>query len=192
LDSEVSDEILMARVSGGDMAALGILFERHEQSLFNFLVRFMRNRTWAEDVELDTFLRVYERRASYKTNAKFTTWLFTIAHNLAVDLLKQQARQQRFVTQSALELQHTSFQRQETSFDGYAATRMVRDAVISLPDDQRAVIILREYHELSYREIAQVTGASEQAVRVRAHRARQALKQSLSARIEGVTTPCEL
>lgn len=181
----------MARVAGEDMAALGTLFERHKQPLFNFLFRFMHEQTIAEDVVLDAFLRVYEHRKSFHDGATFTTWLYTIAHNLAVDICKRQARQQQYIAQRGLELQSTARECDEQTFTRAVTASAVGDAVGALPDDQRAVIILRAYHELSYRDIAHITGVNEQTVRVRAHRARQTLKLALCALPEGVAELCE-
>ena len=171
----MSDEELMARVIAGDMGALGELFERYKAPLFRFLYRFTSDAALAEDTLLDAFLRVHDRRRTYRHGMRFSTWLYTIAHHLAVDRLKHASRRHSELASDLPGDDATTrdFERSELSL-------AVRQAVQTLPPDQRAVIVLREYHGLSYREIAIVTGAREDAVRVRAHRARLALREALA------------
>lgn len=175
----VSDEDLMVRVTTGDMTALGLLFERYKQPLYGFLYRLMHDVASAEDITLDVFLRVFDRRQTYKAGYKFSTWLFTIAHHLAADRLR---RITRFETPmlpdddalpSSDDLPSQVFEREELA--GH-----VRAAVLALSDDQRLVILLREFQGFSYREIADVLGVAEDTIRVRAYRARQNLRKALA------------
>lgn len=176
----VPDEQLMERVVGGDMDALGVLFERHKQSLYSFLLRFTAEQGLAEDVVLDAFLRVYEYRKSFNRRASFKTWLFTIAHNLAIDAIKKSIRQERFSQELIHEAEHQPASEISDSVVANAETEQIRTAIAQLPAEQREVLILRVYHELSYREIATITKCNEETVRVRAHRGRQTLKRLLS------------
>ena len=182
------DEQLMERIVAGNMEALGILFERHKQPLFAFLSRFMHDQTLAEDVLVEAFFRLYDRRRTYRQECKFTTWLYTIAHHLAIDQLKSASRQEQLMEQMLHDTPTTTDDQGQIELERAEFSHRVRDAVGRLPVDQRAVIILRVYHDLSYREIADIIGANEETVRVRAHRARQALKQTLGAVIE--EDPC--
>lgn len=178
----------MAQVVGGSMDALGMLFERHRQPLFAFLARFLHDHALAEDVLAETFFRLYDRRRTFRFGCKFTTWLYTIAHHLAVDQVKNAARRDGLAGRLAAAAPA------ETGDDGAAAleraeyARAVRAAVDALPPEQRAVIVLRVYHEMSYREIAEITRSNEETVRVRAHRARLALKGLLAPVLE--EEPC--
>ncbi|MCS6858814.1 MAG: RNA polymerase sigma factor [Abditibacteriales bacterium] len=188
-----SDEELMARVVKGDTQALGVLFERYQQPLFGFLYRLLNDRTAAEDLLQDTFFRIYDRRRTYQLGMKFSTWMFTIAKNLTADYFKHSARREMPVSQMATdddekEVEHF-IDPSDVVEDWQKAelVHAVRRAVHSLPEDQRTVIILREYQGLSYRDIAAVVGCSEETVRVRAHRARQALKRRLAPFVETAT-----
>lgn len=181
----MSDEELMERVRSGDLQALGMLFERHKGPLFNFLLRFVHEHATAEDILIDAFLRVYDRRGTYKRGFRFSTWLYTIAHNLAVDCLKHASRREvphDDVVERAVCDDSTPLADQ---FERAELADTVQRAVDRLPQDQRVVIILREYEGLSYREIADIVGATEEAVRVRAHRARLVLRQVLQPYVEG-------
>jgi len=173
----VSDEQLMIRVTTGDMEALGILFERYKGPLYGFLYRLLHDVAWAEDLTLDVFLRVFDRRRTYKPGFKFSTWLFTIAHHLAADGMR---RSHGDISVDDQNLVDPAGNQPLESCERAELAGNVRLAVLALPDDQRLVILLREFQGFSYREIAQVIGANEETVRVRAHRARQALRKALA------------
>jgi len=175
----VSDEQLMIRVAAGDMEALGILFERYKQPLYGFLYRLVHDVAWAEDLTLDVFLRVFDRRRTYKQGFKFSTWLFTIAHNLAADGMRKSMRSELPVDCPEEYAMPPAGHPLDIA-ERIELTDTVRQAVMALPEDQRLVILLREYEGFSYREIAEVLGANEETVRVRAHRARQNLRKALA------------
>ena len=187
----VSDEELMARVVKGDTQSLGVLFERYQQPLFGFLYRLLNDRTVAEDLLQDTFFRIYDRRRTYQLGMKFSTWMFTIAKNLTTDYFKHSARREmpvsQMVTNDGNEKEVEHFIETSDVVEDWQKAELVhavRQAVNSLPEDQRTIIVLREYQGLSHREIATVVGCSEEAVRVRAHRARQVLKRLLAPFVE--------
>lgn len=175
----------MDRVVTGDTQALGVLFERHKQPLFRFLFRLLHERAPAEDLLLDVFLRVYDRRRTYRTGLKFSTWLYAIAHNLALDRLKHSSRRELPGSQLAEDPPSVDADPPYETLERTELAHAVREAVSALPEDQRVVILLREYEGLSYREIAAVVGAKEDAVRVRAHRARLALRELLRPFVAG-------
>ena len=179
----VSDEQLMIRVMAGDMEALGVLFERYKQPLYGFLHRLLHDVAWAEDLTLDVFLRIYDRRRTYKPGFKFSTWLFTIAHNLAADGMRRSSRNEIPVDYPD-DFASAPAHHPPEACERAELADTVRLAVMALPDDQRLVILLREFEGFSYREIAEVLGANEETVGVRAHRARQSLRKALAAYCE--------
>lgn len=185
-----SDEQIMDRIIQGDMVALGDLFERHRQSLYAFLYRLLHDEMLAEDILVDSFLRLYDCRRSYRAEYKVTTWLFTIAHNLAIDRRKQQIRREVIHREMRETLSGIVADTVQQELEKSERATLIHDAIRNLPDDQRVVIVLRTYHDLSYREIANIIGASEDTVRVRAHRARQALKDILNEQQE--KTLCDM
>lgn len=178
----MSDEELMARVAAGDMASLGELFERYRQSLFGFVSRLLPDRGLAEDVVVEAFVRVHEHRHTFRGQARFSTWLYTIAHHLAIDKLRRARRETALLDDDPPPAADGGNLAQALGRRELA--RAVAAAIRALPPDQRAVIVLREYQGHSYAEIARIVGAREQAVRVRAHRARLALRRALAPYLE--------
>ncbi len=180
--SQASDQELMLAVKAGDRDAFEALYRRYRDRLHAFLVRYTGDPATAQDLFQETFLRVFRDRTRYEPRATFSTWLFTIARNLSLDSLK---RVGPALSSSRLEAVERvipdpspgaleALQRQETD----AALRW---ALTSLPEEERAILLLSRFEGLRYAQIAEILGTSEGAVKVRAHRAFQALRRVVKA-----------
>ncbi len=170
------DDLAMRRVAAGESAALAALFERHKTRLFGYLYHLLGDRAAAEDLLSETFLRIYRARATYREGNGFKPWLLTIARNLALGELRRrgvQARARERLEREAESPWHVWEPERDEARD------RVRAALQTLPEDQRSALVLREYHELSYQEVARVLGCSEQAARARTYRGRLALREAL-------------
>lgn len=189
---DFTDEKLMCIVQKGDMDAFSELAQRYEKKLLSFLHRFVGSTAQAEDLLQATLLRVYRARRRFKGGGKFSTWLYTIAANLAKDYLRKTKRC-RFVSLEAPvghnanvidfyaaegESASDVAQRKETS-------RMVRLAVSRLPEQQRLTVLLSHYENMSYGEIARVLGCSKGTVKSRVFRAKMKLKEFLADYMAG-------
>jgi len=169
----------MPRLQAGDHEALRLLYERHARSIYNFARRLLIDPSGAEDVLQETFLRTYRDRAAFRPTALFTTWAFTIARNLCVDILRSARRRSEVAADPLPEtgdprpipLEHLERLEQETS---------LRRALAALPTEDREVLLLSRYHGLKYRDIAAIVGASEDAVKMRVHRALARLRKLLA------------
>src|ERR1044071_8703314 len=162
----------MLRYQRGDAGAFAELVRRHQKALYNFVLRQTRSAPAAEDITQEAFLRVVQRAAEFKHEARFTTWLFTIARNLCVD----HARKAKLRRHPSLDgpagdaegarplLEVVPETRAEGEVDRAAEwstmRRSIVSAVESLPDEQREVFLLREVANLPFKEIADVTGAA--------------------------------
>lgn len=170
------DDDAMARVAQGDNDALAILFERHKTRLFGFLYHLVGERALAEDLLGETFLRLYQARKQYRRGGGFVPWMLAIARNLALGELRRKnvanRAQERLTRDAGTEDVGCEMERAEEC-------ARVRQALQGLPEDQRTALVLKEYHELSYAEIAQVLRCTEQAARARTYRARLALRDAL-------------
>lgn len=182
-----TDEELMRAVQAGDEAAFPLLYRRYERRLLAFLVPYVGHLALAEDILQETFLRVFRQRASYEPRGAFRTWIFAIARNLALD----QLRRRRSLRESTSPFGDESRVGggPERLLDpapdplgvlaGRDAATALRAALRELTEEDRAVILLSRLEGLRYREIAEILGSTEGAVKVRAHRALLALRKRL-------------
>lgn len=182
----------MLRYQRGDRSAFAELVRRHKSPLYNFVLRHTRSPSAAEDVTQETFLRVVQRAAEFKHEARFTTWLYTIARNLSID----HARKMKHRRHPSLDAQAgpgdevrplsevVADPRPEGEVDRAAEWsaigRSIVDAVEALPEEQREVFLLREIANLPFKEIADVTGITENTVKSRMRYALERLRVALS------------
>jgi RNA polymerase sigma factor (sigma-70 family) len=178
----LTDEALMARVGDGDASALALLFDRYKERLFGFLYRLVGERSLAEDLLGETFLRIHQHGRQFRCGSGFAPWAYRIARNLAIRELRHRA-----VCQRAAERLRQDVPVEEPPEAG-AERSELRAVVIAalrrLPEEQRSAAILREYQGLDYHQIAAVLGCSEQAARARTYRARLSLRAALAEHME--------
>jgi RNA polymerase sigma-70 factor (ECF subfamily) len=179
----------MLRYRDGDVRAFEVLVQRHRKAIFNFVLRFVRDTAVAEDMMQETFLRLVKSADAYERQAKFTTWLYTIARNLCVD----QSRRQKHRRAQSLDAP-------VGDDDGAALIEMVADpsnmgqdrkaisrelagkmqkAIAALPDEQREIFLLREVSDLQFNEIAEIVGVPENTVKSRMRYALEKLREAL-------------
>ena len=185
---EEQDRSDMGRLASGHDAALDSIMARHGERLFCYLLRVLGNETEADDLAQETFVRVYLNRERFRASAKFTTWLYAIATNLARDRLRWRSRH----PQVSLEMDEnghdggfrntlsTSDPTPAENLEAAERTAAVREAVAGLQEDLRLPLVLAEYEGHSHAEIASVLNCSAKAVEMRIYRARQELRQKLS------------
>ena len=177
---------IMTDVAGGDLAAFRALVELHHSALINFIARFTGNRDSAEDIAQEVFLRVFKAAKAYKPQAKFKTWLFTIATNLCLNEIRDTKSSPKIVDFTRHARQECPSMAPEAVSPQKAAenaelSAAVRKAIRNLPENQRIAILLRQYNDFSYNEISKIMGISMSAVESLIQRARQSLKKSLSS-----------
>jgi RNA polymerase sigma-70 factor (ECF subfamily) len=190
IDAHVTDETLMIRFQQGDRTAFAMLVKRHKVALFNFALRQIRVRPTAEDIVQEAFVRVVQNAADFKHEARFTTWLYTIARNLCIDHLRKQVLRKHPSLDAAHSSQddgptlgeHTADVRANVEREATADELRLRitSAVETLPDDQREVFLMREVSNLPFKEIADITGVSENTVKSRMRYALERLQAALS------------
>ena len=186
-DASALDGADMQRLAGGHDAALNDLMARHALPVFQFLCRMLGNEDDANDLAQETFLRVYQHRAGFKPRARFTTWLYTIAANLARNHHRWRGRHPNASLDAESEATGQSISdalpSSEPSPDGMAVATeravAVRAAVAALPADMREVIILCEWQDLSAAEAAAILDTTPKAVDNRLYRARNLLRERL-------------
>jgi RNA polymerase sigma-70 factor (ECF subfamily) len=187
-----SDEALMLRYRDGDVRAFETLVMRHRKPIFNFILRFVRDATQAEDVLQETFLRLIKSADGYEHQAKFTTWLYTIARNLCVDAARR-GKHRKAASLDAPVLDGGGdcdgaplidrVPDGEPGVDRQAIGRelqaRIRQAVAALPDEQREIFLLREVADLQFNQIAAIVGCPENTVKSRMRYALEKLREAL-------------
>jgi RNA polymerase sigma-70 factor (ECF subfamily) len=175
-----TEQDLVVQSQQGNRAAFGELVQQHQRGVVNLVYRLYGDPAFAEDIAQDAFIRAWEKLDSYRPVAPFRNWVYRIATNAALDAIRRQKEQVNFdaVVVSApgigLEQNLVHQQRDET----------IRQAVLSLPLASRSVLILREYQELSYQEIADTLEIPLGTVMSRLNYARTTLRTTLSELLE--------
>ncbi|MGB2679430.1 MAG: sigma-70 family RNA polymerase sigma factor [Candidatus Acidiferrum sp.] len=187
-----TDVQLMLDVKAGDEASFELLLQRYRTPLVNFLFRMVRNREQAEDLAQEVFLRVYRAREDYVPSAKFTTWLFRIATNLALNSMRDTRYQKLEVSIDAPvtvgaedgDERPLDVAEKRPNIEQHLVedvrVKMIRHAINKLPEKQRAAVLLHKYQELDYTEIAKILSCSESALKSLLFRAYEALRVELA------------
>jgi len=186
-DASDLDGADMRRLAGGHDAALNDLMARHARPVFQFLCRMLGNEDDANDLAQETFVRVYQHRGRFKPGARFTTWLYTIAANLARNHHRWRTRHPNVSLDAESETTGQSIgdvlPSSDPAPDGAAVATeravAVRAAVAALPADMREVIILCEWQDLSAAEAAAILNTTPKAIDNRLYRARNLLRERL-------------
>jgi len=187
------DEVLVVRYQSGDRAALAILVRRHQGPLYNFALRNVRERTAAEDIVQEAFVRVAQSAGDFKADARFTTWVYTIVRNLCIDQLRKAVHRRHRSLDEARRGdegegptlgEQTADTQVRADVERTAAATELRDriaaAVEELPQEQREVYLMREVSNLRFREIADVMGIPENTVKSRMRYALERLQEALA------------
>lgn len=173
---EAADEELMLAYRDGDAGAFEVLYGRHRARLYRFVLRSVKERGMAEELFQDIWMRVIVARSRYVPKARFTTWLYTIAHNRLVDHWRQKGL-------TLVDLENTEVEGNSPDPERLAAARQsverFAQALEALPPAQREAFLLREEAGLSVPEIARATGAGEEAAKSRLRYAIAKLKAAL-------------
>jgi RNA polymerase sigma factor (sigma-70 family) len=170
------DEALMDRYCAGDAAAFEQLFGRYATRLLRFVAPLVGS-AQAPDVVQLSFLKLHENRARYRTGARFSTWIFTIARNTALDVRRRTSVRRECVEDGEGTIARADMSESQPP-DSLAVAR-VQAAVEALPEEQRDVVLLHWFAELTLDDAAKTLGISHQAARARASRAYQSLRQVL-------------
>jgi RNA polymerase sigma-70 factor, ECF subfamily len=179
----------MARVGQGNRAAFRILVERHQGPLTNFLHHLTSDQGQAEELAQDVLLRVYRAAPRYRPEARFTTWLYRIATNLALNALRARRRKPTVSLDDEGSgnpgpERHSATApdepRPDDAFERDEIVRAVGLAVRRLPERQRIAVVLHRFEGLSYQEIADVLSSSPDAVDALLRRAKDALRDALA------------
>ncbi len=183
-----SDAAIMLRVAAGDEAGFNYLAQKYHRPMIHFLYRMVGNHAVAEELAQEVFLRVYRARSSYRAEARFTTWLYRIATNLAVNHARdtKHEREAQTIYLDATD-EETGTTPDVADDEPTVEQRLVRDErmaairkhVVALPERQRMAVLMHKYQGMDYRQIGEVLKLSESATKSLLFRAYQTLREKL-------------
>jgi len=183
-----SDAEIMLRVKTGDQSAFDYLVQKYRRPMISYMYRMARNAAAAEDLAQEVFLRVYRSRENYEASAKFTTWLYRIATNLAVNHARDTRHERPEVTVSLDEPDEETGTTLELPDGNMTAEQAmvrrermlaIRRTVEALPEQQRLAVIMHKYQQMDYKQIAEVLKKSESATKSLLFRAYETLREQL-------------
>lgn len=184
----LSDAEVMLRVKAGDQSAFEYLVQKYRRAMVSFMYRMARSPMAAEDLAQEVFLRVYRSREGYEASAKFTTWLYRIATNLAVNYVRDTRHERPENTLSLDEPDSETGQTMDVADGAPSAEETIvrrerlaaiRQRVQALPERQRMAVVMHKYQQMDYRQIAEVLKLSESATKSLLFRAYETLRGQL-------------
>jgi RNA polymerase sigma-70 factor, ECF subfamily len=193
-DRAVSDVDVMLRVKTGDESAFAYLVQKYRRPMVGFMYRMCHNPSTAEELAQEVFLRVYRSRTSYEPSAKFSTWLYRIATNLAVNHARDTRHERPENTVRLDEPNQETGTTPDLADDSLSAEEQIlkrerlaaiRNKVNALPERQRLAVIMHKYQQMDYRQIADVLKLSESATKSLLFRAYETLREQLKEFVSG-------
>lgn len=175
--TDLSDAELVARVLSGDTDAYGVLVRRYQDAFFRFATRMLGSRDDADDALQSAFLRAYRSLRFCRNPGRFGAWLHQIVVNECRTFGARRTRRERVVMSDSVEMERAVEMQSEQVED----MDVIQRALDQLEDSQREAFVLKYVEELSYDEMAVLTGVGESALKMRVHRARERLRQLLEA-----------
>ena len=191
---DLSDEDLMLKVQAGESACFDLLVERYKVRLYNYLFRLLSNPDEAEEIAQEAFVKAYIHAGKYKTIARFSTWLYTIATNLVRNKMRSRSRAPKIFSlwgkgygdgeeEKPIDVMDKGRTPEDVMNDSELSD-VISEAIAKIPEKYRTSFVLREINQLSYEEIAAVTGLKLGTVRSRINRARNSFRQIIEPILE--------
>ncbi|MFH1202051.1 MAG: RNA polymerase sigma factor [Candidatus Omnitrophota bacterium] len=185
---DLADEQLMLNYQKGEVSAMDEILRRYKNPIYQFSCRLIQDASEAQDITQEVFLRLHQHKEDYRPSGKFSTWIFSIAHNLCISNLRSKKRfciwpRRDDESNELVEFASSDPSVQEAVSDN-ELSKLVKESIQGLPFLQKEALILREYQNLDYQEIAKILKKSLGTVKTLIHRARMNLKVKLSPYLE--------
>ena len=183
MDNVPEDSSLMLRYRDGDVAAFEVLYRRHNDAVFRYLLRLCQRRDTAEDVFQEVWGKIVKARDSYRPTAKFSTFLYRVAHNCFIDHVR---RNKRHIHAQIFEPENQPdpSEQPEALTERSLARRRLNAALLNLPDEQRDVFLLHEEAGLNLDEIASITDTNRETTKSRLRYAVKKLRAAINEPVE--------
>jgi len=188
------DWALYAKFKDGDLSAFRELFQKHKTRLINLSYRFVHRREAAEDIAQEVLIKVYEKKVQADANAKFSTWLYRVTVNASMDYLRSKRNRSVSLDEASDyedgdttlldRIADPASMPPEKILEAEERQSFVRNAVEGLPENLKPCLLLYQFEEMSYLEIAKILGITEKAVERRLYHAKQILREALSKYVQ--------
>ena len=180
-----NDQLYITKVINGDTNAFAYLVDNYKDMVYSLAYKMTKNREEAEEISQDTFIKAFKNLDKFKGDSKFSTWLYRIGYHAALDSIKKNKRHQ-----NSFEINDITFNQiksVENILEGIERkerAKIMNGCLDKLPDEERSIIWMFYYDELSLKEIIEVTGLSEANIKVKLHRARKRLLAIVEENVE--------
>ena len=180
-----NDQLYITKVINGDTNAFAYLVDTYKNMVFSLAYKMTKNREEAEEVSQDTFIKAYKNLAKFKGDSKFSTWLYRIAYHACLDAIKKNKK-----NNNTFEINEITFNQIKSvddilqGIERKERATIMNDCLLKLPQDERSLIWMFYYDELSLKEIIEVTKLSEANIKVKLHRARKKLLVIVEKNVE--------
>lgn len=184
------DEELIIEFQSGNEEALTMIFQRYKKPILNYALRILGNRADAEDATGEVFLALFAKKYRFDPKSKFSTWLYTVTHNICISKIRKRKWTVSLFVRRANEEEPQEMEIPDTSFvpdeelERKETALYVKNAIHKLPDLYKQALVLREYHDLSYEDISRVLNCSLEKVKILIYRAREQLRHELPSFIK--------
>ncbi|WP_348739346.1 RNA polymerase sigma factor [Tenacibaculum sp. 190524A02b] len=181
----INDQFYIEKVLNGDANAYAYLVDNYKVLVFTLAVKMLKSREEAEEVSQDTFIKAYKYLANFKGDSKFSTWLYKIAYRNCLDALKK--RKEKYNTDTIDEVTLHKIKATDSVLEGIERKEravIINECLLQLPEEERSILWLFYFKELSLKEIMEVTELSEANVKVKLHRARKRLLTVVKKNVE--------
>lgn len=175
-----SDQYYIDKVLDGEVNAFAVLVERYQNLVYTVIFRMVKNKEQSEEVAQDTFVKAYESLSKYRGEAKFSTWLYTIAYRKSLDMLKAS---KRMITSNVIdEINEGDIEMVNDALhllQQKEKKQIILDCILRLPEEEAAIITLYYYEEKSVKEITKITGLKTDNIKIKLYRSRKKLYSML-------------
>lgn len=179
------DQLYINKVINGDASAFAYLVDNYKNMVFSLAYKMTKNKEEAEEVSQDTFIKAFKNLSNFKGDSKFSTWLYRICYHTTLDAIKKNKKNN--YTFEINEVTYNQIQSVETILQGIERKErsvIMDKCLMKLPDEERSILWMFYYDELSLKEIIEVTNFSEANLKVKLHRARKKLLTIVEKNIE--------
>lgn len=183
--TNVNDQTYIAKILSGETKYFSFLVERYKVMIYNLALKMLKSKEEAEEVSQDTFIKAYKNLASFKGESKFSTWLYKIAYRNCLDIIKRNKK--KYLTDTIDEITINKLESTDSILDQIhkkERSRIINDCLLRLPEEERSLLWMFYFEELSLKEILEITNLTQSNLKVKLHRARKRLLDVVTKHVE--------